>query len=127
MRSLRAKACAASVPTEMVQFIVGAGKIHLTNELAIFGGTRLEVNHTHGVAMSIVTDVEERDVGEAFWRGLHCHPRRRIEGWVRTHQRHTYSPCLGVRFGETCRPVFCNQRCGIHAGVGCPNWRTHRS
>jgi hypothetical protein len=75
MRGLWAKASAASVPTEMVQLIVAARKIDLPDETAIFGGTQIEVNHTHGVALSIVPDVEQRDVSKAFWRGLHCHAR----------------------------------------------------
>jgi len=53
----------------------GSALFDLPDETAIFGGTRIEVNHTHGVALSIVPDVEQRYVSKAFWRGLHCHAR----------------------------------------------------
>jgi hypothetical protein len=75
MCGLWAKASAASVPTEMVQLIVASRKIDLPDETAIFWGTGIEVNHTHGVALSIVPDVEQCDVSNAFWWGLHCHAR----------------------------------------------------
>src|ERR671925_126695 len=91
MRGLWAKASAASVPAEMVQLIIAAGKIHLPDELAIFRGTRIEVNYTHGVALSILPDVEQRDVSETLWGGLHGHTWRRVESWVR-HQGHSQSP-----------------------------------
>jgi hypothetical protein len=75
MRGLWAKASAASVPTEMVQLVVAARKIDLPDQTAIFGGTRIKVNHAHGIALSSVPDVEQRNVSKAFWRGLHCHAR----------------------------------------------------
>jgi hypothetical protein len=59
----------------MVQFIIATGKLHLSDEPAILGGSRIEVNDTHGVVLAIFADVEQRDVSEAFWRGLHRHTR----------------------------------------------------
>jgi hypothetical protein len=66
-------ALATSVPAEMVQLIIAARKFHLPDETAIFGGTRLEVNDAHSVALSILADVEQRHISEALWRGLHRH------------------------------------------------------
>jgi hypothetical protein len=57
----------------MVQLIIAARKIHLPDEPAIFGRTRIKINHTHGIALSVARNVEQRDVSETFWRGLHCH------------------------------------------------------
>jgi hypothetical protein len=59
----------------MVQLIIAAGKIQLPDEMAIRGGSRININHAHGIALSTAPDVEQRDVSDAFWRGLHCHAR----------------------------------------------------
>jgi hypothetical protein len=58
MRGLRAEARAARIPAEMMQFVITAGKIHLPNQAAIFGGSRIKVDNAHGVALSIVPNVE---------------------------------------------------------------------
>src|SRR5262249_22681136 len=89
MRSLRAKACAASIPTEMVQLIISAGKIHLPDEPAIFGGAWLQINHAERVATSVRPNIEQRDVTEAFRGSLHRHTRRGVEGRV-WHQGHIH-------------------------------------
>ena len=85
MRGLRAETRAARIPAEMMQLIIAAGKIRLPDEPAILGGTRIEVNDAHGVALSILADVEQSDISEAFRRGLHRHARRRVKSWIRTH------------------------------------------
>jgi hypothetical protein len=59
----------------MVQLIVAARKVDLPDQPAILGGSRIDVNHTHGVALSIVPDVEKCHIREVFWRSLHCHAR----------------------------------------------------
>ena len=75
MRGLRAKTRAAGIPAEVVQLIIAAGKIGLPDEPPVLGGTRIEVNDAHGVVLSILAGVEQRDISEAFWRGLHRHAR----------------------------------------------------
>ena len=75
MRRLRAKARAAGIPAEVVQLIIAAWKICLPDEPPILGGTRIEVNDSHSIALSILAGVEQSDICEAFWRGLHCHAR----------------------------------------------------
>src|SRR5579864_1558411 len=82
VRVLRAEARAACVPTEVMQLVIALGEIYLANELAKSGGTRIDVNNADGVALPILTDVEQRDVGDAFRRSLHRHARRRIKGWI---------------------------------------------
>jgi hypothetical protein len=72
---LRAKTRAAGIPAEVVQLIIAAWKICLPNEPAVSRGTRIEVNHSHGIALSILAGVEQSDICEAFWRGLHRHAR----------------------------------------------------
>jgi hypothetical protein len=57
----------------VVQLIIAAWKVRLPDEPPIFGGTRIEVNNAHGVALSILARVEQCDIGKAFWRGLHGH------------------------------------------------------
>jgi hypothetical protein len=66
MRGLQAEARAASVPAEMMQFVVASGKVYLTDEPVIFRGAGIEIDHAHGVELSIRPDVEQRDVSEAF-------------------------------------------------------------
>src|SRR6185503_18682860 len=90
VRGLRTEARAARVPAEVMQFVVAVWKIHLAYQLAVIWGFRLELDDAHGVALSVSVDVEQRDVREALWRGLHRHDRRGIERWVRTHQIHTH-------------------------------------
>src|SRR6202521_3379091 len=85
VRVLRGEARAARVPAKVMQLVIVVGKITLADELAISGGTRIDVNNAHGVALPILADVEQRDVGDAFRRGLHRHARRRIKGWIRHH------------------------------------------
>src|ERR1700730_14298479 len=82
VRVLRAEARAACVPAKVMQLVIVVGKINLTDELAISGGPRIDVDNAHGVAPPILTDVEQRDVGDAFRRGLHRHARRRIKAWI---------------------------------------------
>jgi hypothetical protein len=72
---LRTKARAASIPAEVVQFVISAREICLPDEPPIFGGTRIKVDDSHGIALSILAGVEQSDICEAFWRGLHCHAR----------------------------------------------------
>ena len=38
---------------EVVQLIIAAWKVRLPDEPPVFGGTRIEVNDAHGVALSI--------------------------------------------------------------------------
>jgi len=52
-----------------------AWKICLPDEPPILGGTRIEVNDSHGITLSIFAGVEQSDVCEAFCRGLHRHAR----------------------------------------------------
>src|ERR1700731_937474 len=85
VRVLRAEARAACVPTEVMQLVIVVGKIYLADELAISGGTRIDVDNAHGVALPILADVEQRVLGDAFRRGLHGHARRRVKGWIRHH------------------------------------------
>jgi hypothetical protein len=75
MGRLRTKTGAAGIPSEVVQLIITTWKICLPDELPISGGTRIEVNDTHGIALSILAGVEQRDICEACWWGLHRHPR----------------------------------------------------
>src|ERR1700692_3021740 len=89
VRVLRTEAPAACVPTEVMQLVIVVRKIYLADELAISGGTRIDVNNAHGVALPIPANVEQRDVGDAFRRRLHRHARRRIKGWIR-HQGHIH-------------------------------------
>jgi hypothetical protein len=57
----------------VVQFIVAAEKIGLPHEPAILRGTWVEVNHAHGVVLSILARVQQRDVSQTFRLGLHRH------------------------------------------------------
>jgi hypothetical protein len=75
MGRLRTKTRATGIPAEVVQLIIAAGKIRLPDESPISRGTRIEVNHPHGIALSILAGVEQSDICEAFWRGLHGHAR----------------------------------------------------
>jgi hypothetical protein len=85
MRRLRTEACTASIPAEVVQFIISAWKIRLPDEPPILGGTRIEVYYSHGITLSILAGIEQCDIGEALWRSLHCHAWGRVESWIRTH------------------------------------------
>ena len=73
MRRLRTKTRAARIPAEVVQLIISAWKICLPDEPPIFGRVSVEVDHSHGIALSILAGVEQGNVCEAFWWGLHCH------------------------------------------------------
>ena len=73
MRGLRTKARAAGIPAEVMQLIIASRKICLPDESPILGGIRIEVNDAHRIALSILAGVEQGDVGEPFWRGLHRH------------------------------------------------------
>src|SRR5215831_8570169 len=75
MWRLRAKTRAAGVPAKMVQLIVPAGKIHLADKPSIRGRRRIKVDDSHGVAPSILSDIEQRDISKVFWWCLHCHAR----------------------------------------------------
>src|SRR5260370_15968990 len=66
VRGLRAEACAARGPAEVMQLIIAAGEIHLAEEPTIRGGARVDVNHAHGVARPALADVKEIDVSDAF-------------------------------------------------------------
>jgi len=50
----------------MVQLIIVTGKTTRPDAPAIFGGARLQINHARGAAISVRTDVEQRDVSETF-------------------------------------------------------------
>src|SRR5207237_9038568 len=76
MRSLRAEARAARVPAEVMQLVIVVGKIHLADDLAVSGRTRIDVDNAHSVTFPIFADVEQTDVGAALPRGLHRHARR---------------------------------------------------
>src|SRR6266404_5105126 len=93
MRVLWAEARAACVPAEVMQLVIVVGKFYLADELTISGRTRIDVDDAHGIALPILADVEQRDVCDAFRRGLHRHTRRRIKGWVR-HHGHIHIPLL---------------------------------
>jgi hypothetical protein len=56
-----------------MQLIITTTKINLPDEPTVFGGIRIEINDAHGVVLAILADVEQSDVSEAFWRGLHRH------------------------------------------------------
>jgi hypothetical protein len=75
MGVLWTKTRTAGIPAEVVQLIIAAWKICLPDELSIPGGTWIEVNHSHGIALSILSGVEQSDIRETFWRSLHCHAR----------------------------------------------------
>jgi hypothetical protein len=92
MRRLRAQACAARVPAEVMQLVVAVGKICLTDELAVCGGSRIQIDHPYGVRLPVLADVEHRDIRQALGRRLHGHAGRRIEGRVRTKRRHLVPP-----------------------------------
>src|SRR5215469_1726353 len=89
VRILRTEACAARVPSEVMELIITVGEVHLANELTICGGMRVEVDDSHGIPLSILAHVEQSQVSEAFRRGLHGHARRWVKGWVR-YQRHIF-------------------------------------
>jgi len=73
MGGLWTKTRAAGIPAEVVQLIITAWEIRLPDESPISRGTRIEVNHSHGIALSILAGVEQSDICEAFWWGLHRH------------------------------------------------------
>src|SRR4029078_823976 len=75
VRRWRAKTRAAGIPAEVVQLIIAPWKLRLPDESPILGRTRIEVNHSHGIALSILAGVEQSDICEAFWRSLHRHAR----------------------------------------------------
>jgi hypothetical protein len=58
-----------------MKLIITTAKIHLPDEPAILGRIGIKVNDTHGVVLSILAVVEQRDVSQAFRRGLHRHAR----------------------------------------------------
>jgi hypothetical protein len=72
-----------------MQLIIVVGKIHLAEELTISGGTRLDVDNAHGIALPTVADVKQSDVSDAFRCCLHRHARRGVKGWIR-HQGHIH-------------------------------------
>src|SRR4029077_3596996 len=80
VRVLGAEARAACVPAEVMQLVIVVGEIYLANELAIYGGTRIDIDNAYGVALTILADVEQRDVGDAFRLGLHPHAPWSIKG-----------------------------------------------
>ena len=88
VRRLRAQARAAGVPAEMVELVVPAGEVHLSDQPAKFRRLRIDVHDAHGVTLAGRADVEQRDICQAFRGGLHRHRRRGIKSRIRPHRRH---------------------------------------
>jgi hypothetical protein len=59
----------------VVQLIVAAKEIGLTDQPAIVRGTRVQVNDAHGIVLSIAAGIQQRDIRQTLWRSLHCHAR----------------------------------------------------
>ena len=59
----------------MVQLVISARKICLPDEPPVLGGTEVEVDDSHSIALSILAGVEQSDICEPFCWGLHCHAR----------------------------------------------------
>jgi hypothetical protein len=57
----------------VVQLVIAAGKLCFPDEPPILRRTRIEVDYSHRIALSILPGVEQRDICEPFCRGLHCH------------------------------------------------------
>jgi hypothetical protein len=53
MRGLRAETRAARIPSEVMQFIITAAKIHLANHSPIRGRGGIQIDHAHTVVVSI--------------------------------------------------------------------------
>ncbi len=58
-----------------MQFVVIIREIHLADELAIPGGTRIDVDDAHSVPLPTLADVKQSDVSDTFRRCLHRHAR----------------------------------------------------
>lgn len=86
MRSVRARAGAASVPTEMVQLIAGMRQVELADDRCIVRRARIDIDHGERVR-HLALRIEGGDVGERLGRSLGRQARRRVEGWVWRVQR----------------------------------------
>jgi hypothetical protein len=58
-----------------MQLVIAVGKLHLAEELTVSGGTRLEVNDSHGVTLAVLAHIEQSNVSDVFRRGFHRHAR----------------------------------------------------
>jgi len=57
----------------MVELIIAAGKIHLADKPSIRRRRWIKINDSHGIALSILSDVKKCDISKVFWWCLHCH------------------------------------------------------
>src|SRR5262245_6841428 len=95
MRRLGTQTRAAGIPAKVMQLIIVVGKIDLSDKLAIRRGTGVDIDDAQSVMLSILADVEQRDISKAFRWSLHCHAWGGIKGWVRT-QSHIFPPYVEI-------------------------------
>jgi hypothetical protein len=83
MGRIGAERRAASVPSEMMQFIAGIRHFEPSDHAGEARRPGIEVEHIYRVALSVLgIETEGRDVAQALARPFDRHSRRRIKGLV---------------------------------------------
>src|ERR1700738_2166373 len=70
VRSIRAKASAASVPAEVMQFVTDIRHLHLSDQLAVARRRWIYVHYANRVSSASVCGIQQRHEGMLFRRGL---------------------------------------------------------
>ncbi len=95
MRRVRAKAGAAGVPSEMVQFVANVGHVQLPHQVAVGGGLRVDIHHAQRVGPIVAVRVQHGDVGQLFRGRQHGEFRGWIESGIWAPKTHR-----GLRFSK---------------------------
>ena len=95
MRRVGAKAGAAGVPSEMVQFVADVGHVQLADQVAVATGCGIDIHHAQRIGTMVAVRIQHRYVRQLFRRRLHGQFRGWIKGGIRAPKTHR-----GLRFSK---------------------------